>query len=301
MHILETRELTHRFGSDEKALCEVDLQVSSGSIYGFLGPNGAGKTTTLRLILGLLKRQSGSIEVFGKRFDTHRVEILRNIGAMIESPSLYGHLTAAENLEILRKVYRCPRLRIGEVLEFGGLANTGKKKASQFSLGMRQRLAIAAALLHGPALLILDEPTNGLDPGGIIEIREMLQTLHRERGTTILISSHLLSEVERLVTHVGVINKGRMLFQGTLDELKQKQQQAVSIVIETGDIPGTKKILDAIDIDWRAENGKLVMPAAPKELIADLNRRLVSAGIEVFEISIVRGDLESIFIDMIGN
>jgi ABC-2 type transport system ATP-binding protein len=251
MLILETRELSHRFGDNGIALDNVGLEVTQGTIYGFLGPNGAGKTTTLRLILGLLKKQQGSIAVFGKQFDANRVEILRQVGSLIESPSLYGHLTAVENLTVLQRIHQCPRSRIGEVLEFAGLAGTGSKKASQFSLGMRQRLAIAAALLHSPSLLILDEPTNGLDPNGIIEIRKMLQHLHEETGTTILVSSHLLSEIERLVTHIGIINKGRMMFQGTLDELKRKQQQSLSVVLETSDPDVTRQILERDGLEAR--------------------------------------------------
>jgi ABC-2 type transport system ATP-binding protein len=219
---------------------------------------------------------------------------------MIESPSLYGHLTAVENLTLLQKIYQCPKSRIGEVLEFAGLANTGDKKASQFSLGMRQRLAIAIALLHRPPLLILDEPTNGLDPNGIIEIREMLKELHRQAGTTIVVSSHLLSEIERLVTHVGIINKGQMMFQGTLDELKAKQQQAVSVVIDASDGQAAQRIVVEHGIECSIKDGKLIMPAISKEQIAKLNLQMVLAGIEVYEISIVKNDLESIFMDIIN-
>src|SRR5688572_9889755 len=219
MHILETRDLVHSFSNDEVVLKGISLCVEEGSIYGFLGPNGAGKTTTLRLVLGLLAKQEGSISVFGKEFEKHRVESLQRIGSLIESPSIYSHLTSEENLHVLQKVYRCPPSRIREVLELVGLGNTGKKRAGQFSLGMKQRLSIAIALLNSPSLLILDEPTNGLDPNGMIEIRELLRSLNRDRGITILISSHLLSEIDRLVSHIGIINKGRMMFQGTLEEL----------------------------------------------------------------------------------
>lgn len=301
MLILETREVSHQFGAGELALDNVDLQVPEGSIYGFLGPNGAGKTTTLRLVLGLLKKQAGSIAVFGKPFAANRVEILKEVGSMIESPSLYGHLTAVENLTLLQKVHRCPRSRISEVLEFAGLANTGNKKASQFSLGMRQRLAIAIALLHQPRLLILDEPTNGLDPNGIIEIRGMLQQLHQQAGTTIVVSSHLLAEIERLVTHVGIISKGRMMFQGTLDELKRKQHQALSVVIETGNPEAAEKLLIANGLTAERADTKLIMPAVSKEIVAKINRELIANGIDVIEISVVRNDLESIFMDIINN
>src|SRR6187551_2779724 len=192
MPILKTHDLVHSFSNDEVVLNGISLRVEESSIYGFLGPNGAGKTTTLRLVLGLLKVQQGSIEIFGEDFEKNRVKSLRKIGSMIESPSIYSHLTAEENLRLLQKVYQCPRTRIAEVLELVGLANTGRKKAGEFSLGMKQRLSIAIALLNSPWLLILDEPTNGLDPNGIIESRELLRRLNRESGITIVISSHLL-------------------------------------------------------------------------------------------------------------
>ena len=204
-----------------RVLDALDLRVPEGSIYGFLGPNGAGKTTTLRLALGLLKKQTGQIRVLGRSFETHRIDNLRRIGSLIETPSLYASLTAVENLRVLQRVYRCPVTRIDEVLQLTGLADTGRKKAGQFSLGMKQRLAIAMALLHDPALLILDEPTNGLDPEGIVGMRALFTMLNRERRVTILISSHLLAEMEKLITHAGIIHKGRLLFQGPLETLKQ--------------------------------------------------------------------------------
>src|SRR5688572_7767477 len=172
MYSVETHNLTHIFSGDETVVDSINLQVPEKSIYGFLGPNGAGKTTTLKLILGLLKKQQGSISVFGKPFENNRIEILKKLGSLIEVPSLYGHLTAVENLMVLQKVYQCSKEWIPEVLKIVSLENTGKKKAGQFSLGMKQRLSIAAAMLHDPSLLILDEPTNGLDPNGIIEVRE---------------------------------------------------------------------------------------------------------------------------------
>jgi lantibiotic transport system ATP-binding protein len=300
MRILETRELVHAFSNEETVLNGISLCVEEGSIYGFLGPNGAGKTTTLRLILGLLKKQHGAISVFGKDFAKHRVESLKRIGSLIESPSIYSHLTAEENLRILQKVYRCPAARIGEVLELVGLGNTAKKKAGQFSLGMKQRLSIAIALLNSPSLLVLDEPTNGLDPNGIIEIRELLRSLNREHGITILISSHLLSEIDRLVSHIGIINKGRMLFQGTLDELKEKQQQSVSVVFETSDSQRTSEVLKAMQLEPICTNGRCELPALPRETIADINRQLVMKGIDVYEVSVVKNDLERIFIDLVS-
>lgn len=243
-HSIETADLTHKFSENETALDSVNLQIVENSIYGFLGPNGAGKTTTLKLILGLLKKQQGEIKVFGEPFEKNRVRILRRIGSMIESPSLYAHLTAAENLEVWRKIYGCSKRRVTEVLELIGLANTKNKKAGHFSLGMKQRLSIAIALLHSPQLLILDEPTNGLDPNGILEVRELLRNLNQNHNITILISSHLLAEIEKLATHVGIINRGKLLFQGTLDELMNKRRQNSFTVFETNDTAKAGQIID---------------------------------------------------------
>jgi ABC-type multidrug transport system ATPase subunit len=299
-HAIETVDLTHKFSDREIALNRVNLQVLEGSIYGFLGPNGAGKTTTLKLILGLLKKQSGEILVFGKAFEKDRVEILRQTGTLIESPSIYGHLTAVENLRILQKIYQCPKARIGEVLDLVGLAQTGSKKAHHFSLGMKQRLSIAIALLHDPSLLILDEPTNGLDPNGILEIRELLQNLNQTGGITILISSHLLSEIEKLVTHIGIINQGRLLFQGTLADLISKRQQNSFIVFETSNDSKTQKILSGFGVNSRIEAGKIAIPILEKEKIAAINRQLVENNIEVYQISKIENDLEKIFFDVIS-
>jgi ABC-2 type transport system ATP-binding protein len=237
-HAVEIQGLTHRFAAGP-APSGVNLSVPQGAIYGFLGPNGAGKTTTLRLILGLLRRQAGTIAIFGQALERHRLDILRRIGSSIETPSVYGHLTAAENLDIWRRMFRCDRRRIADVLAIVDLAGNGATRAEQFSLGMKQRLAIAIALLHEPSLLILDEPTNGLDPHGILEMRRLLAALNRERGVTILVSSHILAEIERLVTHVGVIHQGRMRFEGTLDALRARQAFASVTTVDTSVIgPG---------------------------------------------------------------
>lgn len=299
-YCVETINLIHKFSESEIALNQVNLQVIERTIYGFLGPNGAGKTTTLKLILGLLKKQHGEILVFGKPFEKNRVETLRQIGSMIESPSLYGQLTAVENLRILQKVYQCPKQRIQEVLELVGLAQTGNKKANQFSLGMKQRLSIAIALLHNPSLLILDEPTNGLDPSGILEIRGLLQHLNQNHGITILISSHLLSEIEKLVTHIGIINRGQLLFQGTLPELISRQQQKSFIIFETSDDARTLQIIDECGVASRLESGKVAIPIVEKETIAAINQKLVQHNVEVYQISKIESDLEKIFFDVIS-
>lgn len=299
MNCVETRNLNFRFSPQEIALKDIHLQVPEGSIFGFLGPNGAGKTTTLRLILGLLQKQEGEIQFFGQKFEENRIAILKKVGTLIESPSLYSHLTARENLLILQKIYQCPKERIDSVLEIVGLSHTGKKKAGKFSLGMKQRLSIAMALLHEPKLLILDEPTNGLDPNGIIEVRELLKKLNAENKITVLISSHLLSEIEKLVTHVGIIHKGEMLFQGTLDELHKMQSEKSVVAFETNDNDRTKKIISSNGFSATEMNGMIQIPLTEKKNIAMLNQILVQDGIEIYHIGIVKNDLESIFIDLV--
>lgn len=300
MNCIETKDLSYRFSTDQLILDKINLQVPKGSIYGFLGPNGAGKTTTLRLLLGLLKKQEGSIRIFEKSFEKDRISILRNIGSMIESPSIYSHLTATENLLLLQKIYQCPVGRIEEVLKTVGLEHVGKKKAGQFSLGMKQRLSIAIALLHDPSLLILDEPTNGLDPNGIIEIRELLKKLNDENKMTILISSHLLSEIEKLVTHLGIIHKGSLLFQGTLDELHLKQKLSAVIHINTSHNLKSADIMVSLGFSPKLENGQISMPVVDKKNLASLNKKLVEEGIDVYQLSTVKNDLESIFIDIVN-
>jgi ABC-type multidrug transport system ATPase subunit len=297
MFCLETTDIRHRFAHQD-VLSGVSMQVPAGSIYGFLGPNGAGKTTTLRLILGLLRTQHGEIRIFGNRFADERIAILRKVGSLIESPSLYDHLTAEENLRVVQLIHGCAKSRIAEVLELVGLAHTGKKRAKQFSLGMRQRLAIAAALLHRPSLIILDEPTNGLDPGGIIEIRNLLIELNRRDGCTILVSSHLLSEIDRVATHVGILGKGKLLFQGTIEELRRRRQEVLSVRISTSDNTAALRTLSGIAA--RIEDAEIVFPALPAGRIAAINRQLIAADIDVYEIRSVRNDLESIFLNLVS-
>lgn len=300
MACLETFALSHHYAPQVPVLHGLDLAVPEGSIYGFLGPNGAGKTTTLRLVLGLTKRQRGSIRLFGRCLDTHRVEILRRVGSLIESPSVYEHLDATENLRLLQRIHRVPEARIAEVLARVGLSGAGTKRAGQFSLGMKQRLGIAAALLHRPALLVLDEPTNGLDPNGILEMRDLLVTLNREEGTTIVVSSHLLAEVERLATHVGVVHQGRLLFQGTLQSLRDGRAAESPVLLKTGDDAQALRVLAEAGVAaQRAEPG-LRLPAMPAARIADVNRRLVERGVPVHAIGATGGDLEAIFMDLIG-
>ena len=301
MNCIETSRLTHHYSANETAVDNVALLVPDGSIYGFLGPNGAGKTTTLRLILGLIKKQSGTISIFGKPFGENRLDILRNIGSLIESPSLYGHLTAHENLLILQKIYQCPIQRIDEVLALVGLSDTGKKRAGKFSLGMKQRLSIAMALLNNPKLLVLDEPTNGLDPQGILEMRELLKQLNREKGITIIISSHLLAEIEKIATHVGIINHGKLIFQGTMSELNNKQIESSSIIIDTNDNTRAMDVINLFGSTAHIQNDKIVLPLLNRNAVAEMNKALIQQQFDVYEISTVKNDLESIFFNLVNN
>lgn len=294
--VIQTTGLTYSFRNGNKTLDNINLQVPQGSVYGFLGPNGAGKTTTLRLLLGLLKNQQGKLEIFGKEFASHRIEILKRLGSLIEQPSLYLHLTAKENLEIYRLVYNVSKPRIDEVLKIVGLDNTGKKKAKQFSLGMKQRLSIAIALLHQPELLILDEPTNGLDPNGIIETRELIKKLNKEHGTTVIVSSHILNEVERMASHVGIIHKGKMLFQGPLAELQQMKTRQTSLEVETNNNEAAVRLLESFTIT--SVNGKLVLPFENKEQTAVINKLLVQGGLDVYVLHPQQNDLEQLFLDI---
>ncbi len=294
--VIQTTGLHFSFSSGVKTLQDVNLLVPRGSIYGFLGPNGAGKTTTLRLLLGLLRNQQGKLEIFGKEFSSDRIEILKKLGSLIEQPSLYLHLSASENLEIYRLIYKVPKSRIGEVLKIVGLDQTGKKKARQFSLGMKQRLSIAIALLHQPELLILDEPTNGLDPNGIIETRELIKQLNKEHGTTILVSSHILNEMERMATHIGIINKGKILFQGQLSELQQMKTRQTALEIETSDNEKAIALLQQYTVTIKG--GKIILPFQGNEQTAVINKTLVTEDIDVYSLHPQQNDLEQLFLDI---
>jgi ABC-type multidrug transport system ATPase subunit len=294
MNCIETTNLRYRFTESEYVLKDINLHVPTGSIYGFIGPNGSGKTTTLKLILGLLQKQEGGITIFNKNIVSNRVEILKKTGSLIEAPSIYAHLTARENLNVLRLIYQCPQSRVEDVLKIVGLSDTNNKKAGQFSLGMKQRLSIAIALLHSPALLILDEPTNGLDPNGILEIRELLKKLNKEFQLTILISSHALTEVEKLVTHVGIINEGSLLFQGTLKDLHQQQTMTSLVCFDTNNPLKTLEIILSNNLSAGSENGLVAMPFTDKETIAKITRQLVENHIHIYQIVTNKNDLESL-------
>lgn len=227
--ILETQNLCKEFGS-QKAVDNISLQIKRNSIYGLLGPNGAGKSTILKMLVGLLHPTSGSI-----LFDNEQLKrsSLSQIGALIEAPALYGNLTARENLLVHTKLLGIPDTRINEVLEIVDLKDTEKKRASQFSLGMKQRLGIAIALLNNPKLLILDEPTNGLDPFGIQKLRELISSFP-SKGITVVLSSHILTEVAQVVDEIGIISKGKLLYQGVPNSQENLEQFFTDVILKGG-------------------------------------------------------------------
>lgn len=221
MNMIETKNLTKSY-ADFTAVSGINLHIPKGSVYGFLGPNGAGKSTTMKMFLGLTKPTDGSFLVNGKQYPKERVEILKEIGSFIEAPAFYGNLTGEENLEIIRKILDLPKSAVSEALELVGLTSFKKKLAKKYSLGMKQRLGLAGALIGKPPILILDEPTNGLDPVGIHEIRTLIRSLPQKFDCTVFVSSHLLSEIELMADKIGILNHGRLLFEGTLKQLKDE-------------------------------------------------------------------------------
>lgn len=224
-NIVTTEHLTKKYKSFI-AVNDVSLHIRKGSIYGFLGPNGAGKSTTMKMLLGLTAPTKGVFTIDGKQFPADRIPILKEIGSFIESPSFYANLTGRENLDIIRRILALPKSAVDDALELVGLSEFGDRLAKKYSLGMKQRLGLAGALLGRPPILILDEPTNGLDPSGIHEIRNLIKSLPDLYDCTILISSHMLSEIELIADDIGILNHGHLLFEGSLDELRQHALQS---------------------------------------------------------------------------
>jgi ABC-2 type transport system ATP-binding protein len=291
---IETLDVTRRFG-ERTVLHQVSLRVPESGVYGFLGLNGAGKTTTIRLLLGLIKADAGSIELFGQPFNR---DALRRIGSLVEMPSLYPHLTGRENLNVTRIQAAAPRSSIDHVLTVVGLANDADRLVRQYSLGMKQRLGLALALLNSPDLLILDEPTNGLDPAGIHEIRDLLRRMPREHGVTVFLSSHLLNEVEQIAEFVGIIHEGKILFQGALAELRERHNQPLRVGVHGTD--KAAELLRAAGLDARIDGPDSIsirgMPIDASLIV----RMLVQAGHQVFHASIQQNSLEDIFLSLTG-
>lgn len=293
--VIETRDLSYLFG-EQMVLDQISLQVIKGSIYGFLGPNGAGKTTTIKILLNLLHSADKNIYLFGKELNTNRIETLSKIGSLIEQPAIYSHLSGRENLRNRANLLQIPASRVEEILNLVDLKESAEKKAGKYSLGMKQRLGIGLALLSDPPLLILDEPTNGLDPNGIIEVRHLLQKLVKEQGKTVFISSHLLSEVEKMITHVGIINRGKLLFQGTLEELHSVNMS--QIVIVTADLVESANLLLKNGYQAEVVGDTIRVPYTSLSEIAIINSLLVSHRQQVFSIGQSRQNLEDLFLSI---
>ncbi len=292
--VIDTTGLTFNFGN-QTVVKSLSLQVPEGSIYGFLGPNGAGKTTTIKLLLNLLQVQQGSINIFGKELKSNRLEILSQIGSLIEQPAIYLHLTGKENLLNRALLLQISEKRVDDMLNLVHLTDAAHKKAGQYSLGMKQRLGIALAMLSDPKLLILDEPTNGLDPNGIIEIRELLITLVKEHHKTVFISSHLLAEIERMATHVGIINHGELLFQGSIKELESMNKPLVQI--ETDNTADAANYLSRNNITVSDVTEQYIyLPYTSKQQMGEINTMLNQMGYIVYSINKQQQDLEKLFL-----
>jgi len=294
--VISTEGLTFNFGN-QTVVKSLSLQVPEGSIYGFLGPNGAGKTTTIKLLLNLLTTQQGSIHIFEKELQSNRIEILSQIGSLIEQPAIYLHLTGKENLLNRALLLKIPANRVDDMLALVHLTEAANKKAGKYSLGMKQRLGIALALLSDPKLLILDEPTNGLDPNGIIEIRELLVRLVNDHNKTVFISSHLLAEIERMATHVGIIDKGELLFQGSIDDLSLLSQPLIQIetdnTVDAANFLKTHKFT-IVDVN----DHYLFVSYTSKQQMGDINSLLNKEGYTIFSINKQQKDLEKLFLDI---
>ena len=294
--VIRTHALTKRYG-ELRAVDAIDLDVREGDVYGFLGANGSGKTTTVRMLLGLVLATSGEAEVLGEPMPAARRSVLPRIGALVEAPGAYPHLSGRTNLELLdasgpeRMRRRARDQRIADVLDQAGLDPSDRRPVRAYSLGMQQRLGLAAALLRQPPLLILDEPTNGLDPQGIHEVRQLLLALNAE-GTTIFLSSHLLSEVEQMCTRVGVLDRGRLVLQ---DQLATLLQSAGLVRVRTPDTVNCEYLLGA-RIDHVDSDQVIVRSEDP----ATLNAFLVNEGVRVLEIGPYRRDLEAVVLEAAG-
>lgn len=296
---IKTCNLNYHFGS-QKVVDNLSLEVRKGSIYGFLGPNGAGKTTTIKILLNLLQSPADTVFLFGKEINNNRIASLKRMGSLVEQPAIYAHLTGKENLHNRCILLGISKSKSAEMLKLVGLADAANKKAGQYSLGMKQRLGIALALLSDPELLLLDEPTNGLDPNGIIEIRQLMIELATKHNKTILVSSHLLGEIEKTATHVGIINKGKLLFQGTIEELHQLSKPMLDIeVTNTAD---AALILQQQGAELVSVTDKKISAVyTTAEESGRLNSILIQNGFTVSSLYPRRKDLENLFLDITKN
>lgn len=298
--VLKTNKITKKYGQ-QLAVDSINMTIRKGEIYGFIGQNGAGKTTLIRMITGLTHKSSGDMESFGKCGDNELDNARTMIGSLIESPAFYGNMTARENLEVSRLVRDIAgKTTIDEVLKLVGLFDTGKKKYKNFSLGMKQRLGIANALLGNPKLIILDEPINGLDPMGIVEVRELLKKVNREKEVTILISSHILGELSELATCYGIINKGKLIEEISCEELKEKCRQYIELEVDDAALTVTmlENELDITDYEV-LENNKIKI-FSNLDNVGKINSTISKKGIIVEKIGVKGENLEEYFVNAIG-
>ena len=298
MNIVETRGLCKQYGQAMRVK-QLNLSVPEGAVYGFLGPNGAGKSTTLKMVLGLARPTAGEITVFGKPVNSrNRIAILKQVGSLIESPSYYGHLTGEENLRIVQTLRGAPERDIKEVLSIVRLDGQKGKQVAHYSLGMKQRLGLAAALLGFPKLLILDEPTNGLDPAGIQEMRELICSLPGQFGMTVLVSSHLLSEIDQMADHVGIIREGELVFQDTLAALHARSRH--HLALRTTDNGEAARLLGESKIPCTLEDGYLILPLLTDADAAKLSRFLAAHRVDLLRMEERQKSLEDIFLELTG-
>ncbi|MEW5674963.1 ATP-binding cassette domain-containing protein [Flavobacterium enshiense] len=294
---IQTDNLNFRYSKSKKILENLSINVPKGSIYGFLGPNGAGKSTTMRLLTGIIPDDTNAVKVFGTPLNEQMPDVFNNLGALVESPALYLHLSGEDNLKYIAKIRGVADDKIDEVLNLVDLEFARKQKAKQYSLGMKQRLAIAIALLGDPELLLLDEPVNGLDPNGIVEIRKLLVKISKERGTTIFISSHLLSEIEKMCTHVGIIANGKLKFEGTMQELAVKFDVCKVTFVINNAAEWVRNLEQVYPEIRQEEENAFSIELQSKNDIPALTKRIVLGGGEIFEIKIQEG-LEEWFMNL---
>lgn len=301
--MIRTKQLTKSFGG-KPAVNQLNLEIPEGSIYGFLGPNGAGKSTTMKMILGLIASDGGTIEIDGTEMnDKNRISILRQVGSLIEAPSYYGNLTAYENLQISCMLRSLPLQEIDRVLSIVRLEGQKKKKTAHYSLGMKQRLGLANALLGSPKLILLDEPTNGLDPAGIHEMRELVKSLPKQYGMTVMISSHLLSEMEQTADHIGIISRGELIFQDTLPSLQARSTR--SIWLRTSDDACAANLLNRTlmasppGFPSLAREGGIQLPWLPDDKLSALLKDLWNHGLDLYRIEERSQNLEDIYLGMV--
>lgn len=294
--IVVTHDLTKKY-KKHTSVDGLNLRIRRGEIYGFLGPNGAGKTTTIRMLLGLIKPTKGNIEIFGQNLNKNRLQILQRIGSLVESPTYYGNLTGYENLEAVRRLRGLPEQRVNEVLETVRLSRVANRLTKEYSLGMKQRLGIAVALLSSPDLLILDEPTNGLDPSGIQEIRELIKELPKS-GMSVIVSSHLLSEIDQMATQVGIINNGKMIFQDSIASLHQKRKPLLKVGVS--DVIEAKTILNRKGLKVDLQKNYLWLSQTEPEFVSEINSILLHSGLSVFRLEEKTRSLEDIFLELTG-